>query len=73
MLDMLRKRVAMALFPESIKRADSGIRFVGAQMPNVPIYTDMTIQRATRQGYKISIYVFRAVRTIIQAASAIPW
>jgi len=33
----------------------------------------MTVRKATREGYKISIYVFRCVRTIVQAASAIPW
>ena len=33
----------------------------------------MTVRKATREGYKISVYVYRAVRTIVQAASAIPW
>jgi len=42
-------------------------------MPDVPIWTDMTVQKATRDGYKMSVYVYRAVRLIVQSASVIPW
>ena len=38
-----------------------------------PIYTDMTVRKATREGYRMSIAVYRAVRAIVQAASGIPW
>jgi len=67
MFDNFRKKLSDVLTP---KRE---IRFIGTQTPGVPVYTDMTVQKATREGYKISVYVYRAVRTIIQAASAIPW
>lgn len=63
----LRVKAAMALLPQGRRL------FVSDRTPNVPIYSDMTVSRATRQGYKISIYVYRSVRTIIQACSAIPW
>jgi HK97 family phage portal protein len=33
----------------------------------------MTIQKATREGYKLSLYVYRCVRTIVQSGSGIPW
>lgn len=39
----------------------------------VPIYPEMTVRKATREGYKISVYVYKAIRTIVQAASGIPW
>lgn len=45
----------------------------GLQQPNIPIYGDMTVAKAVREGYKISVYVYRAVRTIVQAGSAVPW
>jgi len=64
----LRAKAAMALMPPQARRL-----FVSDRTPNIPIYSDMTVSRATRQGYKISIYVYRSVRTIIQACSAIPW
>jgi HK97 family phage portal protein len=43
------------------------------QQPGIPIYTDLTVQKSVREGYKLSLYVYRAVRTIVQAASGIPW
>jgi len=74
MLDTLRKRIALAFLPESVKKDIlSPFQVVATQTPNIPVYTDLTVRKATREGYKISIYVYRAVRTIIQAASAIPW
>jgi len=33
----------------------------------------MTVYKSVKEGYKISVWVYRATRTIIQAASAIPW
>ncbi len=74
MLDSLRARIALAVLP---KAADgekiSPFSVISTRSANIPIYTDMTVRKATREGYKISIYVFRSVRTIVQAASAIPW
>jgi HK97 family phage portal protein len=69
-LDSLRVKAALSILPNS---ARSSLRFISDRTPNVPIYSDMTVARATRQGYKISVYVYRAIRTIVQAGSAIPW
>lgn len=71
----LRERLANLLVP--VRKAPEKPAFitglVGPQVPNQPVYGDMTVEKATREGYKISIYVYRAVRTIVQAASGIPW
>ena len=73
-LDNLRARIALSLLP---RKADGDrinpFSVISTHPANIPIYTDMTVRKATREGYKISAYVFRAVRTIVQAASAIPW
>ncbi len=69
----IRERLAQLLLPE--RKAQGGIipGLVGLQTPSVPVYSDMTVRRATREGYKISVYVYRAVRTIVAAGSGIPW
>ena len=41
--------------------------------PGQPVYTDITNRKAIREGYKMAIPVYRAIRTIVQAASGIPW
>ena len=72
----LRERIANWLIPES-KAQDQGGGFVtglvGLQTPNQPVYSDMSVAKATREGYKIAIPVYRGVRSIIQAGSVIPW
>ena len=78
MLDNLRKRMAGALLPKNGAKAVSTefltpYQIFSMQSAGIPVYTDMTVRKATREGYKISVYVYRAVRTIVQAASAIPW
>lgn len=74
MLDNLRARFALAVLP---RKADgkkiNPFQVLATHPAGIPVYTDMTVRKATREGYKISISVYRAVRTIIQAASAIPW
>ncbi len=74
MLDRLRARAVLALLP----KANDGekvnpFNVISTRSPNIPVYSPMTVRKATREGYKISVYVFRCVRTIVQAASAIPW
>jgi len=79
MLNELRSRIAIALLPK--KNGEKAVntaalnpfQILSLQYASVPVYTDMTVRKATREGYKISVYVYRAVRTIIQASSAIPW
>ena len=73
MLNSLRARAALALLPKKASGGLSPFQVISSQYPNVPIYTDMTIRKATREGYRISVFVYRAVRTIIQAGSGIPW
>jgi len=72
MFDNVRNRIAVAIAP-SKKEAINPFGIISMQPADVPIYTDMTVRRATREGYKISVYVYRSIRTIVQAASAIPW
>ncbi len=40
---------------------------------NHPIYSQMTVRKAVKEGYSLSVMVYRAVRIIVQAASGIPW
>jgi len=73
-LEYLRDKVALGILP----KARDGTKInpfsvISTRPADIPIYTKMTVRKATREGYKTSIYVFRAVRTIVQAASAIPW
>lgn len=72
MLETLRGNIASLISPkrQKAKTADVvGFQFTSDQ----PIYTNMTVEKGTREGYACSVYVYRSVRTIIQAASAIPW
>jgi HK97 family phage portal protein len=71
----LRSRVASWLLAERKAPADGRLLtgLVGPQTPNVPVYSPMTVAKATRQGYRISIYVYRSVRAIVHPGSAIPW
>ena len=77
MLDRLRSQLARALGPSKQDTRQPGgvstLRVEAIQTPNLPVYSDMSVAKATREGYKISIFVYRSVRTIIQAASAVPW
>jgi len=41
--------------------------------PGQPVYTEITTQKAVREGYKMAIPIYRALRAIIQAGSGIPW
>lgn len=41
--------------------------------PGQPVYPEMTMSRAVREGYALSIAVYRCIRVIVEAASGIPW
>ncbi len=73
MFENLRARLALAVLPKAAQDIFKPFQIISTQPANIPVYTDMTVRQATREGYKISIYVYRAVRTIVQAASGIPW
>ncbi len=74
MFETLRARIALAVLPKAANVNDlSPFQVISTQSANIPVYGDMTVRKATREGYKLSVFVYRAVRTIIQAASAIPW
>lgn len=77
MLDGLRKRLAITLLPhvkDGVK-ADglTPYQILSFNAAGIPVYSEMSVRKATREGYKMSPYVYRAVRVIIQAGSAIPW
>jgi HK97 family phage portal protein len=72
MLEGIRNRLAQAISTKA-KMDTRSISLVSNLPSNIPVYSDMSIRKATREGYKMSVYVYRAVRTIIQAASGIPW
>jgi HK97 family phage portal protein len=71
MLEKLRANVALALLGKAA--TDVRPNYSGLFTPGQPVYTDMTIAKAVREGYKCSIWVYRGVRTIVQACSAVPW
>lgn len=73
MFEKVRNRIAVAISSGKKGEALSPFSIISTQPANIPVYTDMTVRKATREGYKLSVYVYRAVRTIVQAASAIPW
>ena len=72
MLEKIRRNLAVALMPER-KQAGKLLNLHSFSYPGQPIYTDLSIKKATREGYKLSLYVYRAIRTIVQAGSGIPW
>jgi len=51
----------------------SPYQVLSMQTADVPVYTDLTVRKAVREGYKISGDVYRCVREIVQAISGIPW
>ena len=74
MFEKIRHRLALAILPRSVKKdVRSPFEVLSTQTANQPVYGEMSVRKATREGYKISVYVYRSVRTIVQAASAIPW
>ena len=74
MLDGMRKRISQIIAPNEKAQGGTPVTHIlSTQMSGIPIYPEMTVRRATRDGYKVSVYVYRAVRTIIQACSGIPW
>jgi HK97 family phage portal protein len=74
MFNKARERVANRILPVKAAAPKSAPYNVFSQRtPGVAVYSDLTIRRATRDGYKLSLYVYRAVRTIVQSASGIPW
>jgi len=72
MFKNIRRNIALALFPAS-KQEKRPLGLTSFLTPGIPTYTEMSIRKATREGYKLSIYVYRAIRTIVQAGSGIPW
>ncbi len=74
MFDNLRARMALALLPRKANgQVLNPTSVLSSLTPGVPVYTGMSVRKATRDGYKMSVYVYRCVRIIVQAASAIPW
>ncbi|MBA7618925.1 Ubiquinone biosynthesis O-methyltransferase [subsurface metagenome] len=74
MFDNIRNRLALAILPGSVKKdATSPFKVIATQPADIPVYSDMTVRKTTREGYKMSPSVYRAIRVIVQAASAIPW
>ncbi len=73
-LDTVRRKLAGAISPKASDRVPLGpYQILSTQTADMPIYTDLTVRKAVREGYKISGDVYRCVREIVQAASAIPW
>ena len=74
MFEKIRELVFNSLLPERVKRdALSPYDLMSFYQSGQPVYGDMTVRKATREGYKMSVYVYRSVRTIVQAISGIPW
>ncbi len=74
MFEKLRLNVARAITPKAAAAlSQNRLNLASALTPGAPVYSDMTVRKASREGYKMSVSIYRGVRTIIQAASAIPW
>ncbi len=74
MFEKIRERIFYSLLPPSLKSgAIHPFHLSSFCMSDQPVYTDMTVRKAVQEGYKLSIYVYRAVRTIVQTGSVIPW
>ncbi len=73
MFENQRLALARVISPKAISTEKNRLNLSSAFTPGIPIYTDLTVKKAVREGYKMSVYIYRGVRTIIQAASAIPW
>lgn len=73
MLEKLRTRIALAFYPSKADQGGKRLDLASLFMPGQPVYTDLSVKKATREGYKLSLYVYRCIRVIVQAASGIPW
>lgn len=73
----LRSRLSGALSPKKANTINTESltphQVLAMTSAGIPVYGDLTVRKATREGYKISPYVYRAVRVIVQAGSVIPW
>jgi len=77
MFENIRNKIALGLLKkEQVTPLMSRIfsnAYSMMTMPGQPVYTDITANKAIREGYKMAVPVYRAIRTIVQAASGIPW
>ena len=73
MLEKLRERIFYSMLPDSMKRQYPQFDLTSFYSANQPIYPQMTVQKAVKEGYRLSVMVYRAIRAIVQAGSGIPW
>lgn len=73
MLEKLRERIFYSMLPDSMKRQLPQFDLTSFYSANQPIYPQMTVQKAVKEGYRLSVMVYRAIRAIVQAGSGIPW
>jgi len=73
MLEKLKERIFYSMLPGKMKSAIHPHDIFSFSQAGQPVYSNMTIKKATREGYKLSVFVYRSVRTIVQAGSGIPW
>lgn len=73
MFEKLRARIALNLFPFKATGNGQPMNLSSFVTPGQPVYSELGIKKATREGYKLSLYVYRCVRTVVNAASGIPW
>jgi HK97 family phage portal protein len=74
MLEKFRYQMANLIVPKA--KAPAGGMIINPfsyRTPGQPIYSELSVSKATRQGYKLSVWVYRAIRTIVQSVSGIPW
>ena len=69
MLSSIRTQIARAILPKT----NRPFQVLSTQSADIPIYSELTVRKAVREGYRISGSVYRAIRVIVQAASGIPW
>jgi len=73
MLEKLKERIFYSMMPANMKAKPHPFDTLSLQNAGQPVYTEMTVKKATREGYRLSIFAYRSIRTIVQAVSGIPW
>ena len=72
-MSKFRNRLAGIISSKANTVPLSPYQILSMQTADIPIYTDLTVHKAVREGYKISGDVYQSIRIIVKAASGIPW
>jgi HK97 family phage portal protein len=71
----LREKIIYALLPQEAKtklNINPG-QLLSRAVAGQPVYSDMSVRKAVREGYGMSIPVYRGIRSVVNAVSGVPW